>query len=187
MKHTLYSSIAAISISFLSLLSQAESPQNCPEFLNQDFKKLHDSTNVNLCEVYKGKPLVIVNTASHCGYTKQFSGLEKLYKKYKEQGVELIGFTSDSFRQAAKSEKEAASICYKNYGVTFTMLAPTPVKGNKANPVFAYLSDKSDNPSWNFNKYLVSADGAEIKKYGSKIKPLGDSLEKDLNALLAKN
>lgn len=187
MKRSLHLSIAAILISSLSVISKAESPQKCPDFLNQNFKKLHDSKDVNLCEIYKGKPLVIVNTASHCGYTKQFSGLEKLYKKYQEQGVELIGFTSNTFRQAAKSEKEAASICYKNYGVTFTMLAPTPVKGKETNPVFSYLSEKSDNPSWNFNKYLVSADGAVVKKYGSKIKPVGDTLEKDLSALLAKN
>jgi len=164
---------------------KSKAAENCPKFLNQSFKKLHDSKDVNLCELYKGKPMVIVNTASHCGYTKQFGGLEKLYKKYQEQGVELIGFTSDSFNQAAKNEAEAATVCYKNYGVTFTMLAPTDVKGKQANSVFTYLTDKSEKPSWNFNKYLVSADGSKVTKYGSRDKPLDGKLETDLKAMLA--
>lgn len=156
----------------------------CPAYLNHEFKRLHSSETINLCSLYNGKPMIVVNTASHCGYTPQFKGLESLYEKYKEQGVEIIGFASDDFKQAAKNEKEAATICYKNYGVTFTMLSPTHVKGDQANPVFAYLNAQADKPSWNFNKYLISSDGKAVTRFGSKTKPLKSKLEKALQQAL---
>lgn len=157
----------------------AEENMQCPEFLNQDFKVLHSSQTLNLCSLYSGKPMLIVNTASHCGYTKQFKPLEALYQKYKDQGLQVVGFASDDFKQEAKSEEEAAEICYKNYGVTFTMLAPTKVKGEDANAVFAYLAKRSgEQPQWNFNKYLVAADGQSVTHFSQKEKPLGGKLEK---------
>lgn len=166
---------------FASSLVQAEETPQCPAFLNQEFKRLHSSESVNLCSLYTGKPLLLVNTASHCGFTKQFKPLEALHQKYKEEGFQVIGFASDDFNQEAKSEEEAAGICYKNYGVTFTMLAPTKVKGDEANPVFAYLAKSSgEEPSWNFNKYFVSGDGSKIIHYGSREKPLDSDLEKTI-------
>ncbi len=163
----------------------AEEAAQCPTYLNHEFKKLHSSENINLCSLYTGKPVLIVNTASHCGFTKQFKPLEALYKKYHEQGFEVIGFASNDFNQAAKTEEEAASICYKNYGVTFTMLSVTKVKGSEANPVFTYLAEKSgEQPSWNFNKYLVSADGQVVTHYGSRVDPLGSKLEDKLKTSL---
>lgn len=156
----------------------------CPTYLNHEFKRLHSSETVNLCHLYKGKPIIVVNTASHCGYTPQFKGLEALYEKYKEQGVEVIGFASDDFKQGAKNEEEAATICYKNYGVTFTMLSPTHVKGDQANPVFAHLNEQADKPSWNFNKYLISSDGKDVKRFGSNTKPMNSKLEKALQQAL---
>ena len=152
----------------------------CPEFLNHEFKQLHSKEMINLCSLYNGKPLLIVNTASHCGFTKQFEGLEALYRKYKDQGFQIIGFSSDDFNQEAKSEEEAAGICYKNFGVTFTMLAPTRVKGDSANPVFAYLAEKTSKPGWNFNKYLVSENGSSVEHFGAMRKPLGGKLEKKI-------
>ena len=156
----------------------------CPDFLNHDFKKLHSSETVNLCKAYSGKPMVIVNTASHCGYTKQFKDLEALSQKYKDKGLEVVGFASDDFNQEAKNEEEAATICFKNYGVTFTMLAPTHVKGDNANPVFAYLGNKTAEPAWNFNKYLISDNGTKVTHYESKITPTDSQLEKDILAEL---
>ena len=156
----------------------------CPNYLNHEYKKLHSDEKVNLCSLYKNKPLLIVNTASHCGFTPQFDGLEALYKKYKDRGVEVIGFSSNDFNQAAKTEEEAAGICFENYGVSFTMLAPTKVKGEKANPTFTHLAEKSGDPKWNFFKYLVSDNGNEVKRYGSATKPLNSELEKDLNKVL---
>ena len=171
--------IISIMVCLFSGFSLAENATQCPAFLNQDFKRLHSSETVNLCELYSGKPMLLVNTASHCGFTKQFKPLEALYQKYKDQGFQIVGFASDDFNQEAKSEEEAAGICYKNYGVTFTMLAPTKVKGDEANSVFSYLADKSgEQPSWNFNKYFVSADGSKVLHFGSREKPLGGELEK---------
>lgn len=152
----------------------------CPDFLDQEFRKLHSPETVNLCSLYQGKPLLIVNTASHCGYTKQFTGLEALYQAYKDAGVEIIGFASDDFKQAAKSELEAATICYENYGVTFTMLAPTVVTGEKANSVFHHLNAQAQEPGWNFNKYLITEGGKQITHFDSEIKPRDSALEEAL-------
>ncbi len=161
--------------------ANAEQEAQCPDFLNAEFKLLHSSKSLNLCSLYSEKPMLIVNTASHCGFTKQFKPLDTLYKKYKDQGFHVIGFASNDFNQEAKSEEEAADICYKNYGVTFTMFAPSKVKGEDANSVFAYLAKQSGKaPDWNFNKYLVSADGQAIKHFNKEEQPLGGSIEKHI-------
>lgn len=176
----------ALTCAFVTALSTAGAQAGdnkaaaCPDFLNHDFKKLHSSETVNLCDSYNGKPMVIVNTASHCGFTPQFKALEALSKKYKDKGLQVVGFASDDFNQEAKNEEEAATICYENFGVTFTMLAPTSVKGEKANPVFTYLGGKTQAPGWNFNKYLVSADGNKVIHYGSKVTPTESKLEEDV-------
>jgi glutathione peroxidase len=130
----------------------------CSAYLDHDFQKLHSNETVNICKAYAGKPLLIVNTASHCGYTPQFTGLESLHQKYRKRGLVVLGFPSDDFNQEAKDQAETAQVCYVNYGVTFTMLAPLPVKGAAANPVFKELNRQSREPSWNFNKYLVKPD-----------------------------
>lgn len=161
--------------------SYAGSEAECPEFLNQEFKKLHSSKSINLCSLYNGKPMVIVNTASHCGFTKQFTPLEALHQKYKDQGIQVVGFASNDFNQEAKSEEEAAGICFKNYGVSFTMLAPTKVKGDDANPVFSHLAKESgEQPGWNFNKYVISSKGKTVTHYGSKKQPLGAEIEEEI-------
>lgn len=178
MKSRLLVVLIVLAAGTLQCAVAAENAQ-CPEFLNHKFKLLHSDKSLNLCSLYSGKPLLIVNTASHCGYTKQFKPLEALYQKYKKRGFQIIGFASNDFNQEAKTEAEAAQICYKNYGVKFTMLAPTHVKGQDANVVFAYLVKKSgEQPEWNFNKYYVSADGGTIKHFNQKVNPLGGELEK---------
>ncbi|WNO07614.1 glutathione peroxidase [Teredinibacter sp. KSP-S5-2] len=160
---------------------------SCPSFLNQTFRKLHSSDEINLCQLYQGKPLLIVNTASHCGFTPQFKGLEALYKKYQDQGFHIIGFSSNDFKQAAKTEEKAAEICYKNYGVSFTMLAQTKVRGKKANPVFQYLADKTSKPSWNFNKYLILPKQNKLLKFGSSTKPQDSQIEEAIRRDLETN
>jgi len=178
---------ATISLVTISAATNADSADatapSCPAFLNQEFKKLHSSDSVNLCSLYKGKPMVLVNTASHCGYTRQFKGLEALYQKYKADGVELVGFASDDFKQEAGSELEAATICYKNYGVTFTMLSPTHVRGSDANPVFSHLNSETSKPSWNFNKYLITSAG-KVEHFGSNVEPTESKLEAALKQAL---
>ncbi len=143
----------------------------CPEYLQGEYRKLHSKQSVNLCELTENKPVLIVNTASHCGFTSQFKEMEAVYERYKDKGLVVVGFASDDFKQEDGDEERAATICYLNYGVTFTMLAPTHVKGKKANKVFKALAKESEAPSWNFNKYLVDKNGKLVAHFGSKIKP----------------
>jgi glutathione peroxidase len=157
---------------------------DCPAFLDHDFDRLRSSQGINLCNEYAGRPLLIVNTASHCGFTPQFKGLEALHQKYEARGLVVVGFPSDDFKQEAKDEAETADICYVNYGVTFTMLSPSPVTGRAANPVFRELNRRAGEPSWNFNKYLVSADGKVVQRFDSRVRPESTELQKAIEQLL---
>jgi glutathione peroxidase len=173
------------SLAILALLAAGPAvAAECPAYLDHEFKRLHSSQTVNLCEAFAGKPLLIVNTASHCGYTGQFEGLEALHRKYKDRGLAVVGFPSDDFRQEAGDEAETAEVCYVNYGVTFTMLAPSAVKGESANPVFRELVRQAGEPAWNFNKYLVAADGKVVQHFKSSVAPGSGTLEKAIEQLL---
>lgn len=166
------------------LLLPLQALSACPAFLDQNFRKLHSSDSVNLCTEAAGKPLLLVNTASHCGFTRQFKGLEALHQDYVDKGLVVVGFASDDFRQAARTEEEAATICYKNYGVTFLMLAPTHVKGPDANAVFAELARQSQPPAWNFNKYLVDDEGKVTGHFGSTTRPQSKVLRSAIEDVL---
>jgi glutathione peroxidase len=168
----------------LFIAGTATAKAACPAFLNHDFQKLRSSQSINLCTEYAGRPLLIVNTASHCGYTPQFKGLEALHRKYEERGLAVVGFPSDDFNQEAKDQAETADICYINYGVTFTMLSTSSVTGNDANPVFQELDRRATAPSWNFNKYLVSADGKVIQHFDSEVAPESARLTTAIEQLL---
>lgn len=161
---------------------QAE-PQ-CPEWLQQQMTKLHSKDTLDLCALAGGKVALIVNTASDCGYTPQFKGLEALYKQYKDKGFVVIGFPSDSFNQERDDAAETAEVCYINYGVTFPVVATSPVKGEQANPVFQYLNAELEEPQWNFNKYLINRDGQPVKHFESGVKPDDKELAKAIEALL---
>ncbi len=162
----------------------ARATDACPAFLDHEFRRLHSPEAVNLCAVSAGKPLLVVNTASHCGFTPQFKGLEALHQAYGPRGLVVVGFPSDDFRQEADDEAETATICYANYGVTFTMLSTSPVKGAAANPVFAELNRRAGEPNWNFNKYLVSADGRTVRHFDSDVKPESKELNEAIEAML---
>jgi len=172
---------------FLVLLFAAACARaaECPAYLNHDFKRLHSEETVNICKAFPGRPLLIVNTASHCGYTPQFKGLETLYERYRQRGLVVVGFPSDDFQQEARDEAETAQVCYVNFGVTFTMLSPLPVKGPAANPVFRELIRQSGHePSWNFNKYLVSPQGKVAAYYDSDVTPESQELADSVETLL---
>ena len=158
--------------------------QSCPAFLGQDYRKLHSSENINLCKAFAGKPMLIVNTASHCGFTPQFKGLEAVHEKYKNRGLVVVGFSSDDFNQEAKDESEAADTCFINYGVTFTMLAPQHVKGPEANAVFQELAKQTQAPKWNFNKYLVAANGKVVQYFDSRVAPDSQQFDEAVEKLL---
>lgn len=156
----------------------------CPDYLQGEYRKLHSKDSVDLCKLVENKPVLVVNTASHCGFTSQFKEMEAVHQRYKDKGLVVVGFASDDFKQEDKDEEKAAEICYLNYGVTFTMLAPTHVKGKNANKLFKALAEKSEEPSWNFNKYLLDKDGEVVEHFGSRVKPDSSELAQHLNVLL---
>ncbi|WP_105173080.1 glutathione peroxidase [Pseudoalteromonas sp. T1lg24] len=166
-----------------SLFAFSVSATECNDFTNQDVRKLRSKESINLCQ-FKDKPLLIVNTASNCGFTPQFEQLEALHKEYKEQGLVVLGFPSDSFFQEENDEKDTAEMCFINYGVTFNMMATSDVKGSDANPIFKHLADKTRSPSWNFNKYLVSKDRQTITHFGSRVKPQSEELKQAIEKAL---
>lgn len=168
----------------LSLLTASAAQADCPNYLNHEMQKLHSKEVVNLCEIATGQTMLIINTASHCGYTKQFKGLEALHQQYRNQGLQVVGFPSNDFRQEAKDEEKAAEVCYVNYGVTFTMLAPSHIRGDNANPVFRELARQTESPSWNFNKYLVDSSGRVVAHFGSNTTPDSERLTEAIESLL---
>ena len=155
--------------SALLLCAGSVAAAECPPLLNHQYKTLQGG-EVNLCD-YVDRPILVVNTASKCGFTPQFKGLEEAYQKYKARGLVVVGFSSDDFNQEAKDEAEAATMCFINYGVKFTMLAPQHVKGPEANAVFKELARQTQEPKWNFNKYLVTADGRVAQYFDSAVAP----------------
>ena len=134
---------------------------------------------------FAGKPLLIVNTASFCGFAPQFKGLEALNQRYKGQGLELIGVPSDDFKQEAKDGEETAKVCYVNYGVTFTMIDPQHVRGPDATHLFKILAEQSSAPKWNFYKYVVGRDGQVIASFSSLTKPDDEGLLKAVEQAIA--
>jgi len=168
----------------LSAVATASAAGSCPAFLNQEYRKLHSSDSVNLCTLVAGKPMLIVNTASHCGFTPQFKGLEEAYQKYKARGLVVVGFSSDDFNQEAKDEAEAATMCFINYGVKFTMLAPQHVKGPEGDGLSKELARQTRVPKWNFNKYLVTADGMVAQYFDSGVAPDSKQFNEAVEKLL---
>tara|TARA_B110000014_G_scaffold241929_1_gene211121 strand:- start:179 stop:721 length:543 start_codon:yes stop_codon:yes gene_type:complete len=165
------------------LVSNYSQADGCAEWTNYELRKLRSSETINFCE-FEGKPLLIVNTASNCGFTPQFKSLEAIHQKYRDQGLVVLGFPSNDFFQEEADEKDTANMCYLNYGVSFTMLSPISIRGTDAHPLFKYLGDNAGSPKWNFNKYLVSADRNKIIKYGSFIKPDSDKFQQAVLDLL---
>jgi glutathione peroxidase len=167
------------------LVAASPAPASCPALLKQSFKRLQDEAPQDLCQ-YAGKVLLVVNTASYCGYTRQYEGLEKLYAKYSPRGLVVLGFPSNDFKQEASSTKEIADLCYNTYGVKFPMFAPTVVSGANANPLHAALIRQTGKePKWNFTKYLIGRDGKVIGHFPSKVTPDDPDLVNKIEGALA--
>ena len=148
------------------------------ELLDQDFRRLASTDQVNLCEAYEGKVLLIVNTASKCGNTPQYDGLEKLYDQYRGEGLVVLGFPSNDFMgQEPGSEEAIEEFCRLTYGVEFPMFEKTSVKKKNAHPFYAALADASGTyPAWNFHKYLIGRDGALITEFSPRTQPYDSDL-----------
>ena len=161
-----------ICLLLLSLTAQAAALE-CPALLSAqaELSRLRAKDSINLCKQYAGKPLLIVNTASHCGFTPQFRGLEALYQRYREQGLQVLGVPSDDFKQEDADLAETAKICYGNYGVTFLMSTPQVVTGPQAIPLFQYLNANGGEPRWNFYKYVVDRQGQLLASFPSQTLP----------------
>ncbi len=135
---------------------------------------------------YKGTVLLVVNTASECGYTPQYAGLEKLWREYKDRGFAVLGFPSNDFgAQEPLDEKAIQSFCDVRYGVTFPLFAKVSTKGNGQSPVYRFLSADWGEPKWNFHKYLIGKDGKVIKAFPSNIDPDSPVLRAAIDAALA--
>lgn len=139
-------------------------------------------------EIYRGNVLLIVNTASKCGFTKQFAGLQSLYETYHDQGLNVLGFPCNQFRQELGNSEEIQSFCTMNYNVTFPMYEQVNVNGQDAHPLYKYLTNAArgifwtKRVKWNFTKFLVNRDGKVVRRYGSKDEPA--KIANDVIALL---
>ncbi|WP_317204728.1 glutathione peroxidase [Janthinobacterium sp.] len=157
----------------------------CPALLKQTFNRLQDEAPQDLCQ-YAGKVVLVVNTASYCGYTNQYEGLEALYAKYASKGLVVLGFPSNDFgKQEPGSSKEIADFCYNTYGVKFPMFAKSVVSGPTPNPLYVNLIKLTGKtPAWNFHKYLIDRNGKVLESFPSKVAPddkkLVGALEKAL-------
>ena len=169
----------------LAMAAEA-APAACPALLQKTFNRLQDDAPQNLCQ-YAGKVLLVVNTASYCGFTPQYEGLEKLYAAYGAQGLVVLGFPSNDFGQQEPGKgKDIADFCFNTYGVKFPMFEKSVVTGKNANPLFLELAKAGGgSPRWNFYKYLVGRDGKLIDSYSSMTAPDGSSIVSDVKKALA--
>ena len=156
--------------------------------LDQDFRKLASRDELNLCEAYEGEVILVVNTASKCGNTPQYDGLEDMYEKYQGQGFVVLGFPSNDFMgQEPGSEEKIEEFCRLTYGVEFPMFEKTHAAQTSAHPLFHALAKASGRyPGWNFHKYLIGRDGQLVKDFNSSIDPMRAEVRQLIEAELQK-
>jgi len=169
-----------------SPVSFAASPEDCPETLNFTKRTLAGKESVNLCKEYLGKVIVVVNTASKCGYTYQYEGLEALYRKYKDRGFVVLGFPSNDFGdQEPGTEKQIKDFCRLTYGVEFPMFEKTYVTRHNAGPIYKTLGSISgEYPQWNFHKYILDRSGKLVASFNSRVEPRGSKMIATIEGLL---
>jgi glutathione peroxidase len=165
------STVALAAFLVPAVASAQTAPAACPAILQHTFPRLQDEKPQPLCQ-YAGKVLLVVNTASFCGFTPQYKGLEALDSKYRSRGLVVLGFPSNDFAQEAGSNKDIAEFCENTFGVKFPMFAKSSVRGVDANPLFKELAQASGTtPKWNFYKYLIGRDGKVVDSYSSMTAP----------------
>ena len=158
----------------------------CPTLLNHTFPRLQDEKPQSLCQ-YSGKVILVVNTASYCGFTSQYKGLEAVYSQYKDKGLVVLGFPSNDFAQEKSNNQDIADFCENTFGVKFPMFTKTNVAGDAAAPFFKQLAqDPGQRPKWNFYKYLIGRDGKLIDSYNSMTGPESNRLVQAIEKSLAR-
>lgn len=160
----------------------------CPPLLDFEFRRLASSERVRLCEAFAGRVLLVVNTASQCGFTPQYEGLEALYRRLADRGFAVLGFPSNDFMgQEPGTEEEIAEFCRTQYGVAFPMFEKIRVRGQEAHPFYRALTEAAGGkaPRWNFHKYLIGRDGRLIAQYPSNVRPDDPELLAAVEAALA--
>jgi glutathione peroxidase len=173
---------------FLSNREKSPTPEETHVPTLSDFTATTITGEEQTLDAYAGKVALVVNTASKCGFTPQFEGLEKLYGNLREQGLVVLGFPCDQFaNQEFDNDAETADFCQMNYGVTFPMFAKVDVNGSKAHPLFGWLRDEQggvlgDAIKWNFTKFLINRDGRAVARYAPTVAP--EDIEADIRALL---
>jgi glutathione peroxidase len=182
---SIYTLIVATLIALASATPSTAAESACPSLLDHKLVNLQDAP-VSLCQ-FGGKVLLVVNTASECGYTPQYEGLERLYRRYREKGFAVLGFPANDFGgQEPGSNKEIAQFCRLNYGVTFPMFAKTSVVGTNANPLYRALAARTGKPPrWNFHKYLLDRAGQPVAVFESAVAPADPRVTSQIEKLLA--
>ena len=178
--------ITIIAIFGLPASAPAAETSSCPETLNFTKRTLAGKEDVNLCKEYLGKVVVVVNTASKCGYTYQYEGLEALYRKYKDKGLVVIGFPSNDFGgQEPGNEKQIQDFCRLTYGVEFPMFEKTHAARYNADPIYQTLGKLSgEYPQWNFHKYVLDRNGKLVASFNSRVEPQGSKMITTIEGLL---
>ena len=157
----------------------------CPALLNQTFDRLQDEVPQSLCQ-YAGKVIVVVNTASYCGFTGQYKGLEALSAKYRDQGLVVLGFPSNDFAQETGSNTQIADFCENTFGVKFPMFSKSHVRGSGASPFYRQLAAESGQaPRWNFHKYVIGRSGTVVGNFGSSVDPQSKAVVEVIEKQLA--
>jgi glutathione peroxidase len=151
---------------------RAGAPAACPALLNHVFARLQDDSPLSLCD-FAGKVVLVVNTASQCGFTPQYEGLERLHGRFAARGLVILGFPSNDFgQQEPGNSRQIGEVCFNTYGVRFPMLAKSVVTGALANPLHAELARLTGQPPrWNFHKYLIDRTGQAVAQFPSRVAP----------------
>ena len=169
-----------------ALAQPATSAGACPATLQHTFLRLQDEKPQSLCQ-YSGKVLLVVNTASYCGFTGQYKELETLHERYQDKGLVVLGFPSNDFSQESGSNKEIAAFCENTFGVRFPMFSKSSVKGPQANALYQQLAQQTGQaPRWNFHKYLIGRDGTVVDNYSSLTSPDSRSVVRAIEQQLAR-
>jgi glutathione peroxidase len=176
---------ALLTLALALTAHSAGAAEACPETLDFDKRVLAGDRTVNLCEAYAGKVVLVVNTASKCGFTPQYEGLEALYRRHEADGLVVLGFPSNDFRQEYADEQKIQEFCRLTYSVQFPMFEATRVREGGADPLYRKLAALAgEYPRWNFHKYVLGRDGRLVASYPSQTRPEDPEFVRTIERLL---